>query len=194
MATRQELVAEAYKRGLLPPDKAAMYEEMQRRAAPKAEHQTDGTMLGMAQDYLRRLGTEAVSQGAGAVRGQAAIKQGLMDIPHGGAQLAAESLPDDVVGRINELNRWLISKGLPMAEIPGGGVTQQVKGAEEEYQKYRKGMGGKGFDVGRLAGNVALGAAIPATAAKTLPTQLMQATGLGAAFGGLQPVTQGDYW
>lgn len=132
--------------------------------------------------------------------------RGLRDPLDGGAQLLTKMLPDGVVSAGNRFNNWLADKTGLVAKLPEGGVDQQVREAEAQYQA-RRAMptltslvtGQKpdpGFDWMRLSGNVlnpanlAVASRIPAAAT------LMGKVGLGALGGGIsslsQPVTQGD--
>jgi len=142
------------------------------------------------------------------------IGTGLMDPVHGAAQLLTHFMPESVVKAGNEFNNWLVSKGLPLATIPAGGIDEMTRKREEEYQAGRDAAGSEGFDFARTAGNVAstlpLAGAIPLAsrgAAALLPRALSvaapKAAGItadvagniagGAAMGALSPVTEGDF-
>jgi len=123
--------------------------------------------------------------------------QGVMDPIHGGAQLLTKALPDSVVETGNKANNWLADKGLPLARIPEGGVDQMVREREQNYQTARNNAGETGFDWARLGGNVASPAAwvpaIKAGQAVTMGGKVAQGSALGGLFGGMQPVTNGDF-
>lgn len=71
----------------------------------------------------------------------------------------------------------------------GQGINNAIQQKEAKYQAQRKASGREGMDLARTAGNIAITAPLtPAgggygTAALT-----------GAAYGGSNPVTEGDYW
>lgn len=124
------------------------------------------------------------------------FKRGLRDPLDGGAQLLTKLLPAGVVSAGNQLNNWLADKTGLVGRLPEGGVDQQVRESEAQYQQRRQAGGESGIDGWRLTGNVAnpinLAAASRIPAAATLAGKA--ATG---AIGGwlsalLQPVTQGD--
>jgi hypothetical protein len=132
--------------------------------------------------------------------------RGLRDPLDGGAQLLTKVLPDGVVNAGNRFNNWLADKTGLVARLPEGGVDQQVREAEAEYQARRTPhtlssliTGQKqdpGFDWMRLAGNVINPANLAAAARLPAATTLAGRVGVGALGGGLsalsQPVTQGD--
>lgn len=132
--------------------------------------------------------------------------KGLRDPIDGGAQLLTKVLPDGVVSAGNRFNNWLADKTGLVARLPEGGVDQQVRDAEAEYQARRNlptitnlVTGQKpdpGFDWMRLGGNVLNPANIAAASRLPAATTLLGKMGWGALGGGLsaltQPVTQGD--
>lgn len=126
------------------------------------------------------------------------IAKGLKDPIEGGAQLLTKVLPDSVVSAGNRLNNWLADKTGLVAKLPEGGVDQQVRDSEAEYQAKRAASGESGFDGYRMLGNVAnpanLALAAKAPAMVAGARGLMQAGGVGAASALLNPVTDGDYW
>ena len=132
--------------------------------------------------------------------------RGLRDPIDGGAQLLTKMLPDGVVSAGNRLNNWLADTTGLVAKLPEGGVDQQVREAESEYQA-RRSMptmtslvtGQKpdpGFDWMRLGGNVLNPANLAVASRMPAAATLMGKAGLGALGGGIsslsQPVTQGD--
>jgi len=121
--------------------------------------------------------------------------QGLKDPISGGAQLLTKMLPEGIVQAGNRLNNLIARTTGLVAELPEGGVDQQVREQEQAYQS-RRGADA-GMDWMRLAGNianpvnVAIGAGAPA-AASTLGRIAAGAAG-GAASSALAPVTSGDF-
>lgn len=124
--------------------------------------------------------------------------RGLRDPIDAAAQLLEKSLPQGAVEGINTANQWLIDRGLPLAPIGEGGLSEMIGGQEQEYQAGRTQAGETGLDVERLFGNLAspanLAIASRIPQATTLPGRVAASTGAGATFGALQPVTEGDFW
>lgn len=132
------------------------------------------------------------------------VGQGMIDPINAGAQLLTRALPSSVVNAGNQLNNWLADKTGLVARLPEGGVDQQVRQQEAEYQARRKAGGESGLDAYRLTGNVAspvnlaIAAKLPMAAAGAT---LLPRIGIGAAGGAassvLNPVTGGnpdDFW
>lgn len=132
------------------------------------------------------------------------VGQGMIDPINAGAQLLTRALPSSVVNAGNQLNNWLADKTGLVARLPEGGVDQQVRQQEAEYQARRKAGGETGLDAYRLTGNVvspvnlAIAAKLPMAAAGAT---LLPRIGVGAAGGAasslLNPVTGGnpdDFW
>lgn len=120
---------------------------------------------------------------------ESGVEAGIMDVLSGGAQMLERVLPEPVSKGITEFNNWLASKGVPLAEIPTGGISQQVQEAESQYQEQRAKRGETGIDWSRIGGNIIGGAPLaPLFAGAPLVG--------GAAFGALQPVTKetDDFW
>lgn len=125
------------------------------------------------------------------------IAKGLRDPIDGGAQLLTNMLPEGVTQAGNRLNNWLADKTGLVGRLPEGGVDQQVRDGEKQYQAQRATGGESGFDGYRLMGNVAnpanfaLASKIPAVAS------LLGRMGLGATAGavsaGLTPIGEGDF-
>lgn len=82
------------------------------------------------------------------------VMQGVFDPIHGGAQLLTKLLPDSVVKAGNDLNNWIADKTGLVAKLPEGGVDQQVRQREADYQSQRAAAGESGLDGWRMAGNV----------------------------------------
>jgi hypothetical protein len=123
------------------------------------------------------------------------IGMGLADPVHGGAQLLTKMLPEGVVNAGNRLNNLIADKTGLVAKLPEGGVDQQVRQREADYQAKR---GEKGVDWWRLGGNIvspvnlALGAAAPVNAA--MKTKVAASALLGGASAGLEPVDSDAFW
>lgn len=122
---------------------------------------------------------------------------GAADPIHGGAQLLTNMLPDSVVQAGNSVNNWLADKTGLVARLPEGGVDQQVREREAEYQQQRAAAGESGFDGYRVLGNVAspanvaLASKLPAAA--SFGGRVLAGAGGGAATSALNPVTEGDF-
>lgn len=120
--------------------------------------------------------------------------QGLKDPINGGAQLLTNILPDSVVKAGNKANNWLADKTGLVGRLPEGGVDQQVREQEAQYQARR---GDSSLDKYRLAGNilnpanVAVAAKLPQAA--SLVGRMGAGAGGGALSGLLNPVTEGDF-
>lgn len=124
--------------------------------------------------------------------------QGLIDPISGGAQLLTNILPKGVADAGNRFNNWLAEKTGLVSALPEGGVDQQVREQESEYQARRAASGEKGVDWMRMFGNIAspanlaLASRVPA-AASTLG-RVATGAGVGAVSAGMAPVTNGDFW
>lgn len=126
--------------------------------------------------------------------------RGLRDPLDGGAQLLTNLLPKGVVDAGNRANNWLADKTGLVARLPEGGVDQQVRDSNRDYEARRKAAGEDGFDGYRF-----LGGLLPSTAL-TLSTGGLAAgaglagrVGLGAAQGAVQgaltpSTSKDDYW
>lgn len=123
--------------------------------------------------------------------------QGLRDPINGGAQLLTHLLPDGVVSAGNDFNNWLADKTGLVGKLPAGGVDQQVREGEQQYQAQRAAAGSTGFDGARLAGNILNPANLAMGSAAPIGVGLGARIGLGAlsgaASGAIAPVTSGDY-
>lgn len=130
------------------------------------------------------------------------IAQGLRDPVDASAQLLTRALPEGVVQAGNQLNNWLADKTGLVGRLPEGGVDQQVREREQQYQQARQATGQEGIDWARLGGNVlspmnvAIASKIPA-GATTLGRMASGVAG-GGAFGAFaSPVTEGkpeEFW
>jgi len=141
--------------------------------------------------------TAAAKPAAAPVSRTDRFVKGLRDPIDGGAQLLTNVLPAGLVSGVNKANNWLADKTGLVGRLPEGGVDQQVRDGEKEYQSRRKAGGESGVDSYRIAGNVlnpanlALASRVPAAAS------LLGRVGVGAAAGGafsaLTPVGEGDF-
>jgi hypothetical protein len=125
------------------------------------------------------------------------IRAGMFDPIQGGAQLLTRALPDSVVQAGNTANNWLADKTGLVGRLPEGGVDQQTREREAEYQA-RRGPN-SGIDWLRLLGNVVspvnVGAGAMAPAAATLTGRAAVGAGLGGGMAALAPATgEGDFW
>lgn len=128
------------------------------------------------------------------------IKFGMMDPINGGAQLLTNALPKGLVDAGNRANNWLADKTGLVARLPEGGVDQQVREQQAEYDARRAAGGESGFDGYRALGGFA--ATLPlalATGGAGASVGLAGRVGIGAAQGGaasaLAPVaSESDYW
>ena len=122
------------------------------------------------------------------------FKQGLKDPINGGAQLLTNFLPKGIVDAGNSANNWLADKTGLVGRLPEGGVDQQVRENEAQYQARR---GDTGLDAYRLLGNVANPANVAVAARLPQAASLLGRVGVGAGGGALSgllnPVTEGDF-
>jgi len=121
------------------------------------------------------------------------LAMGIADPIHGGAQLLTKLLPDSVVQAGNRANNWLADKTGLVARLPAGGVDEQVRKREADYQAKRAAAGESGFDGWRMLGNVGPSLALPAVSATSLPARMVVGSAAGAANNALAPVTSGDF-
>jgi hypothetical protein len=125
------------------------------------------------------------------------VTTGMADPIHGGAQLLTKMLPDSVVNAGNAANNWLADKTGLVPRLPAGGVDQQVREREQNYQAQRQAAGESGFDGYRTLGNVLspanVGIATGLPAAATLGGRVLAGAAGGAATSALNPVTEGDF-
>lgn len=122
------------------------------------------------------------------------VGMGVADPIHGGAQLLTKVLPDSVVSAGNKLNNWIADKTGLVPKLPEGGVDQQVRQREAEYQAKRAAAGESGFDGWRTVGNFASGFAVPTAGATSAVGRIAAGAFNGAVGGGLSPVSNGDFW
>lgn len=122
------------------------------------------------------------------------VGMGVADPIHGGAQLLTKVLPDSVVSAGNKLNNWIADKTGLVPKLPEGGVDQQVRQREAEYQAKRAAAGESGFDGWRTVGNFASGFAVPTAGATSSVGRIAAGAFNGAVGGGLSPVSNGSFW
>ncbi len=139
----------------------------------------------------------APTPAAGPSRGERFVR-GLRDPIDGGAQLLTNLLPDGLVQGVNRANNWLADKTGLVARLPEGGVDQQVREANTDYEARRAAGGQSGIDGYRLLGNVVSPAnaaiATRAPAAASLAGRIGVGMAGGAASGALAPVAGGEFW
>lgn len=123
------------------------------------------------------------------------LTTGLADPIHGAAQLLTNMLPDGVVRAGNAANNWLADKTGLVPRLPEGGVDQQVRQREADYQARRTAGGESGFDGYRVLGNVFSPANVAIAARTPQAVSMLGRMGIGAASGavssGLNPITGG---
>lgn len=128
------------------------------------------------------------------------LSRGLRDPLDGGAQLLTNLLPAGVVKAGNDLNNWLAEKTGLVARLPEGGVDQQVRESNRDYEARRKAAGETGIDGYRALGGFLPSAVITAATGGTgAGLGLAGRVGLGAAqgavSGALAPAASDDsYW
>ena len=138
------------------------------------------------------------SQGAPMTRAEK-IAKGLRDPIDGGAQLLTNLLPKGIVDAGNSVNNWLADKTGLVGRLPEGGINEQVKTNEANYQNKRTAAGESGFDGYRVLGNIVNPANLALAAKLPQAASLAGRVGVGALGGAssalLDPVTSGDhYW
>lgn len=125
------------------------------------------------------------------------VLTGMADPIHGGAQLLTKMLPDSIVSAGNSLNNLIADKTGLVPRLPAGGVDQQVREREQQYQAQRQAAGESGFDGYRTLGNVVspanVGIASGLPAAASFGGRVLTGAAGGAATSALNPVTEGDF-
>jgi len=125
------------------------------------------------------------------------LLKGIRDPIDAGAQLLTNILPSGFVKAGNRLNNAIADATGLVARLPDGGVDQQVREAELDYQARRMAGGESGLDAYRIAGNVispanlAVASRLPQAA--TLAGRIGVGALGGAASGALTPVSEGDF-
>lgn len=139
------------------------------------------------------------AQAAPLTRADKLIK-GIRDPIDGGAQLLTHLLPNSVVNAGNQLNNWLADKTGLVARLPEGGVDQQVRDSNADYEARRKAAGETGIDGYRALGGFVPSALITAATGGTgaglgLAGRVGLGATQGAVSGALAPATSNDnYW
>lgn len=130
--------------------------------------------------------------------GNARVLRGMRDPIDAGAQMLVNMLPAGVVEAGNKVNNWLADNTGLVARLPDGGVNEQIRQHENEYQQARKAVGQSGMDWARMGGNLitTLPAGMAAPASSGLGARAVYGAATGAAGGAMQPVTDGgaDFW
>lgn len=123
------------------------------------------------------------------------LVRSVRDVQDAGAQLLYNILPKPVRDLGDTANNWIAEKTGLVAKLPDGGLNEQIKQQEADYQSQRAASGETGLDGDRLAGNVALsvvpGIGATKAAAALKFGKLGQAAASGAASATLNPVTDG---
>lgn len=130
--------------------------------------------------------------------------QGVRDVIDSGAQMLTHALPNGLVEGVNNLvgkvNRAPIigpvTTALGMTPSSTAEIDRGIKDNEQRYQAARQATGNEGMDWMRMGGNIAATAPLIPMGTPTggLLAQGMKAAPGGAAFGALQPVTDGNFW
>lgn len=123
--------------------------------------------------------------------------RGMKDPVDAGAQLLTNILPDSIVQAGNKANNWLADNTGLVGRLPEGGVDQQVREGEKQYQAQRLANGESGIDGYRIAGNMVspanLAVASKIPAATSLGSRVLTGAYSGGLFGALTPVGEGDF-
>lgn len=169
---RAGALAEAYKRGLLPPDMKAAYEEAANRglvSKPQSDYAKFGKQQLAAEPMSRldRFGT------------------GVRDIAEGALQALAHSSPASGADPTGAASAYIASRPDIQAVQAGAARAADAREKDREIgiQASEKASGVTGTDWLRIGGNVA----------GTLPLAALNPLAAGAASGALTPVTEGDY-
>lgn len=129
------------------------------------------------------------------------VAKGVKDVLDGTAQFAAHALPSSVINAgqtatdaINNLAGTKLLSGASPQQ-----VDKSIEDSNKQYDLYREQQGLKGFDGGRLIGNVAGAIPISMVVPGAGPAGVIANVGRGALAGALNsavmPVTTpGDYW
>lgn len=133
------------------------------------------------------------------------VLQGMRDPVDAVTQMGMRAIPNGVINGVNSATRFVnglpvigpVTKALGMVPATQAGLDQQIRDNEAQYQASRAATGSGGIDFARLGGNIlatlpAVGASLPATGASML-ARVGTGIASGAAFGGLQPVTEGNF-
>lgn len=152
-----------------------------------------GDLSKVSDDGLRMMAGKPAAQPDKAPTVAEKLGMGITDPIHGGAQLLTKMLPDSVVQAGNRANNWLADKTGLVARLPEGGVDQQVRQREADYQAKRAAAGESGFDGWRTTVSILPSLALPAASATSLPARIAIGSAAGAGNNALAPVTQGNF-
>ncbi|MDH2239065.1 hypothetical protein N5K27_22410 [Pigmentiphaga sp. GD03639] len=133
------------------------------------------------------------------------IVQGVRDPLDAVAQMAVRAVPAGVRNAVNDAAQFVndlpvigpATRALGMTPATPEQLDQQIRQNEAQYQGARSATDHSGLDIARLGGNVLATLALGPASAPAVGAGLAARMGLGAAsgaaFGGLQPVLQGDF-
>ena len=198
MATREELLAEAYRRGLMPPQQRAAYEEAQRRGIVKAEP-AKAPASGFVDAYWKAAGRSipAMLPGPFGTLGkiaQAAFPEQTRGVVQRAVQPITMGASDELVSAVPAV----------AAMVRGQSPRQAFTQAQQQQKRQREGFAQTNPKLATAAdvGGAALSLGIPgATALKVLKAPatyggaIAAGTGLGAlggGFTGLMSADEGD--
>jgi len=209
MPGQLDLMLEADKRGLLPPEKKAMLDEAIKRG-----------LVNISEPATPKLADPEQGQGRAELLSSVPMRiaKGLKDTIDGPAQLLSHLVPAGAMGGLDAATQALYDtpvigkyiKASNLLAMPSG-IDKNIRQSNAEYEQARQAMtaptltsvitGQKpepGFDAARFVGNV-LGPGnklIPGGGAGSTARQLaMSGAKQGAVAAAIQPVTsEGDYW
>ncbi len=177
-------------------------------AAPAEERAADGSLV-LSMSHSDPIAPPANPEPTTGQRIQASVPgrvlQGMRDPIDAVAQMGMRAIPEGVINSVNSATQYVnelpvigpVTKALGMVPATQSGLDEQIRANEAQYQQARAATGSQGMDLARLGGNVlatlpVAGASVPA-AGTNLLARLGTSAASGAAFGGLQPVLEGDY-
>lgn len=189
----KEYTAEAYRRGIMPPDKKALYEEaMKRGMVPKIDVVSSHAGASGALGMLQGGGESAAGSQANAPDRTTRLQRfgtGVADPVHGLTQ-AVEHAGIKPPEAIMNFNNWLADKGVPVARMTPGGEDELLQRREAQIASER-GQNAGSLDVARTLGQ----AVIPGVVSARIGAGPAAS---GAISSALMPVTdpekQKDYW
>jgi hypothetical protein len=168
---RAALLAEAYKRNLLPADQRGMYEEAIKR------------------------GLAVTIPGPGYVPEKAGqqFASGLRDPLEGAAQFLEHATPEPIRSMITTENNALARSTGLVAPIPAGGMDEFERNREAELRK-TQGEPGGARALGQMASPMNLVPGAVVGRGVTTAGRVGRAVVSGAAGGAMQPVTDENFW
>jgi len=169
---RAAALAEAYKRGLLPPEMKSAYEEAQKRGLVKAAPAEPS-------DYSKFMRGQEGPAGKPMSRWER-FGTGVRDIAEGTLQAAAHMPVADPAGAAYVAAHPEIQK---IQQQAGKQADAREAKRESQIKADETASGVTGIDWARLGGNIA----------GTAPLAALNPVAAGAASGSLTPVTSGDY-